>query len=222
MLFRQKVALPFAVAVALFTLDVADPGAARANEIQANEIQAEGAPSGPGDLQVAASPVHQVTIKVDVNNGDYVTAKQVVLKIEPAYGNDSDARASLTGPGNVQLPEGSYKIVATLEQMRIEDRLQVGGPTTHTVAVQAGFATLKWIEQIGSKAIKDAVQWDILTYRKVNGERQLIASLVGSQPRLTLPEGWYIAEATYKGKVKRLAIEVANGRQYDYVLCASC
>lgn len=217
MLFTQKIALPAALAAALFAFSAGNQNVVRAEEVPGQ------AGFQPGELQLASSPTHPVTINVTVNNGDHVTAKLVVLSIEPAYGNDNDeARASLTGPGKVSLPEGSYRIVATLDGMRVEDRMQVGGPTTHTVAFQAGFATLKWIEQIGGKPIRDDVKWNILTYRKVNGERQLITSLAGSQPHLTLPEGWYIAEATYKGKVKRLAIEVANGRQYDYVLCASC
>ncbi len=208
MYFRQKTALLAALAGVLLSF---------------NAAKAEEVPASPAAVQLAAAPVHAVTINVMVNNGDTVAAKQVVLEIQPAYGNDNtEAKASLTGPGKVQLPEGSYRIVATLEQMHIEDRMQVGGPTTHTVALQAGFATLRWIEQIGGKAMKNDVQWNILTYKKINGERQLIAALSGAQPRLTLPEGWYIAEATYKGRTKRLAIEVANGRQYDYTLCASC
>lgn len=184
----------------------------------ANEVPAPEAP-----LQLAAATLHEVVLKIDVNGGDTVTAKEFKVEIEPSAGNDNkEAKATLKGPGKVKLPAGSYKVVATYLELKVEDKLTVGGPLTHTIAVKGGFATLKWIEKIGSKAIKDNVVWQILSYKKFNGKRQLLAQPAGSQPRVMLPEGWYIAEATYKGKVKRLAIEVANGRQYDYVLCASC
>jgi len=174
-------------------------------------------------VQLAAQTMHSVTIEVDVNNGDYVTAKEVKLSIVPAPGSDSETKADLKGPGKVQLPEGAYKITAELYQIRQDSKLTVGGATTHKVQIIGGFATLKWIHAIGGKAIKDGVVWRILYYKKnADGSRRLLADLVGSQPRIMLPEGWYIAEGTYKGQVKRLAIEVANARQYDYVLCASC
>jgi len=176
-----------------------------------------------GGTQLAAQTMHAVTIDVDVNNGDYVTAKEVKLSIVPAPGSRSEAKADLKGPGKVSLPEGAYKVVAELYQIRQEGKFTVGGPVTHKVSIIGGFASLKWINAIGGKALKDGVAWRILRYRKnADGSRAVLATLTGSQPRIMLPEGWYIAEATYKGKVKRLAIEIANARQYDYVLCAGC
>jgi len=208
MVFRSKIGLLAAFAGMLLL-----PVSAGANE----------APAPEGQVQIAAATLHEVVLKINVNNGDTVTAKEVQVAIEPSAGNgNKEAKATLKGPGKVKLPAGSYRVVATLLDMRIEDKFTVGGPLTHTLAIKGGFATLKWIEKIGGKAVKDNVVWTIQTYKKVNGKRQLLSSPAGSQPRIMFPEGWYIAEATYKGKTKRLAIEIANGRQYDYVLCASC
>jgi hypothetical protein len=178
--------------------------------------------SGADGVQLAAQKLHAVTIEVDVNNGDYVTAKEVKLVIVPTSGG-SEPKADRKGPGKVNLPEGAYKVTAELYQIKQDSKLTVGGPATHKVQIIGGFATLKWITAIGGKALKDGVSWRILKYRKnADGTRALLATLTGSQPRIMLPEGWYIAEATHKGAVKRLAIEIANARQYDYVLCASC
>lgn len=174
-----------------------------------------------GEVQLAAQKLHAVTIEVDVNNGDYVTAKEVKLLIVPMTG--SDPKTDLKGPGKVNLPEGAYRVTAELYQIKQDSKLNVAGAMTHKVQIIGGFASLKWINQIGGKAVKDGVSWKILKYRKnADGTRALLATLTGSQPRIMLAEGWYIAEATYKGKTKRLAIEIANARQYDYVLCASC
>ena len=208
MIFRQKIAALLAFAGSFLLFGAPAPLTAEAEQ--------------PA-TQVAAAPVHSVTINVNVNGGDKVAAKEVQLTIEPAPGNNNkEARATLKGPGKVNLPEGKYTLIAFVQEIRVVDKLEVGGPTTHTISLVGGYATLKWINQIGGKAIKDNVEWRILTYRKVNGQRSLITKLNGSQPRVMLPEGWYIAEATYKGEVKRLAIEIANARQFDYVLCASC
>lgn len=176
-----------------------------------------------GGAQLAAQTMYSVTIDVDVNNGDYVTAKEVKVTIVPAAGSDAEGKADLKGPGKVQLPEGAYKVTAELYQIKQDSKLTVGGATTHKVLIIGGFATLKWIHAIGGKAVKDGVKWRLLTYKKnADGSRRLLAELTGSQPRFMLPQGWYIAEGTYKGQVKRLAVEIANSRQYDYVLCASC
>lgn len=208
MVLRSK--LGFLAALASLFLSLS---AATANE----------APVQTGEVQLSAATLHEVVFQIDVNGGDYVTARDVQLSIEPGAGNgNKDASAKLKGPGKVKLPEGDYRITASFLDMKVEERMKVGGPTTHTVALKGGFATLKWIEKIGGKAQKDQVNWKILTYRKVNGQRQLLQEPTGAQPRIMLPAGWYIAEATYKGKTKRLAIEIANGLQYDYVLCASC
>jgi hypothetical protein len=208
MVFRSKIGLLAAFAGLLLLTPFAG----------ANE-----APAPAGQVQLAAATLHEVQVKVDVNGGDHVTAKEFQIVIEPSAGNSNkDATAKFKGPGKAKLPAGTYRIIATYLDMRVEEKFTVGGPLTHTIAVKAGFATLKWIEKIGGKAVKDNVVWTIQSYRKTNGKRTLLSSPAGSQPRIMFPEGWYIAEATYKGKVKRLAIEIANGRQYDYVLCASC
>ena len=176
-----------------------------------------------GGIQLAAQTMHAVTIEIDVNNGDYVTAKEVKVTIVPAAGSDTEGKAEVKGPGKVQLPEGAYKVTAELYQIKVDSKLTVSGATTHKVKIIGGFATLKWINAIGGKAIKDGVKWRLLTYKKnADGSRRLLAELTGSQPRIMIPEGWYIAEATYKNQTKRLAVEIANARQYDYVLCASC
>jgi hypothetical protein len=181
------------------------------------------APVPGGQVQLAAATLHEVVVKVDVNGGDHVTAKEFQIVIEPSAGNSNkEATAKFKGPGKAKLPAGSYRIVATYLDMKIEDKLTVGGPITHTIAIKGGFATLKWIEKIGGKAVKENVVWTIQSYRKTNGKRTLLSSPAGSQPRIMFPEGWYIAEGTYKGLTKRLAIEIANGRQYDYVLCSKC
>ena len=160
-----------------------------------------------GAVQLAAQTLHAVTIEVDVNNGDYVTAKEVKLTIVPAAGSDTDGKADLKGPGKVKLPEGSYKVTAELYQIKQDSKLTVGGATTHKVQIIGGFATLKWITAIGSKAIKDGVKWRLLTYKKnADGSRRLLAELVGSQPRIMLPQGWYIAVGTYKSQTKRLSV----------------
>ena len=41
------------------------------------------APPVPNEVQVAAATLHEIVFKIDVNGGDYVTAKEVTLSIEP-------------------------------------------------------------------------------------------------------------------------------------------
>ncbi len=126
---------------------------------------------------------------------------------------------SLTGPGRVSLPEGRYVLRAQLDQLVIEERLSVQGPTNHVVVFDVGFATLALIPQIGANPYRRNVAWRVLTWRKDrNGNRKILAVLTGSRPRIALPEGFYMVEATHDGKLTKHTIEIDRGRTYDYTL----
>ncbi len=167
-----------------------------------------------------AAQLQPVEIGVNINEGQTHRLADVHLTIEPLT-KDSDVKApvSLTGPGKVSLPEGRYKLKAQLDQFVVEQNFAVNGPTNEMVVLDVGFATLALIPQIGANPYRRNVAWRVLSWRKDrDGNRKLLAVLTGARPRIALPEGFYMVEATHGGKLTRHTIEINRGRTYDYTL----
>lgn len=167
-----------------------------------------------------AAQLQPVEINVNINEGQTHRLRDVQLTIEPfSKEGDIAAPVSLTGPGKVSLPEGRYVLKAQLDQLVIEKKFNVNGPTQQVVVLDVGFATLALIPQIGANPYRRNVAWRVLSWRKDrNGQRKLLAVLTGARPRITLPEGFYTVEATHGGKATRHTIEISRGRTYDYTL----
>ncbi|GAB5467063.1 MAG: hypothetical protein Kilf2KO_00930 [Rhodospirillales bacterium] len=167
-----------------------------------------------------AAQLQPVEIDVNINAGQKHRLSDVKLTIEP-YRKESDIEApvSLSGPGKVSLPEGRYVLRAQLDQLVVEELFQVSGPTNHVVVLDVGFATLALIPQIGANPYRRNVAWRVMTWRKDRqGNRKLLAVLTGARPRIALPEGFYMVEATHGGTETRHTIEISRGRTYDYTL----
>ncbi len=167
-----------------------------------------------------AAQLQPVDININLNDGQTHRLSDVQLTIESASTDGNlPAPVSRTGPGRVSLPEGRYVLRAQLDQLVVEERLWVQGPTNHVVVLDVGFATLALIPQIGANPYRRNVAWRVLTWRKDrNGNRKVLAELVGSRPRIALPEGFYMVQAMHNGKVTKHTIEIDRGRTYDYTL----
>ncbi|MBC6416836.1 MAG: hypothetical protein GDA47_03330 [Rhodospirillales bacterium] len=161
-----------------------------------------------------------VDIDIDINGGQTHRLADVRLTIEPLAKEGSVAESiSLTGPGQVLLSEGRYTMRVQLDQWTEENLFSVNGPTSQTVVLDVGFATLALIPQIGANAYRHNVAWRVFSWRKDrNGKRKLLAAPAGVRPRITLPEGFYTVEAIHGGKATRHTIEINRGRTYDYTL----
>ncbi len=83
-----------------------------------------------------------------------------------------------------------------------------------------GDVSLRLILQINGPTYKKEVLWKITTYHKNKNYRTVIfEDILSDGFEMTLPAGWYIAEATLaNGASKRLSIEVTEGLRYDYTL----
>lgn len=121
-------------------------------------------------------------------------------------------------PAAVQLPAGRYKVVASYGDTRAEREITVGSqPASHQVNLNAGTVNLKLIKHVGGPTLKSGVTWEILTYgRDAEGKRHYIADSEASQPRFTLPHGFYLARATVGTQEVRHTIEVTAGTTYNY------
>ena len=124
------------------------------------------------------------------------------------------------GAAVVKLAAGRYRVVARYGHSRAEKEILVGGGAArHEVNLNAGSVVMRLIRHVGGPVLRQNVAWRILTFgRDAQGQRQLIASSGEAQPRFTLPEGFYVAQATMGTRKVRHTIEVDTGANYKYTV----
>ncbi len=127
---------------------------------------------------------------------------------------------SVDGPAVVKLAAGRYRVVARYGHSRAEKEIVVGdGPARHEVNLNAGSVVMRLIHQVGGPVLRRNVVWRILSFgRDAQGQRRLIASSSEAQPKFTLPEGFYVAQATTGTREVRHTIEVDRGANYKYTV----
>ncbi len=146
-------------------------------------------------------------------------ARFTVTKLDAADAARVEAK-SVDGPAVVKLAAGRYRVVARYGHSRAEKEILVGGgPASHEVNLNAGSVVMRLIRHVGGPLLRRNITWRILTFgRDANGQRQLIASSSEAQPKFTLPQGFYVAQATMDKRAVRHTIEVTSGMNYKYTV----
>ena len=92
-------------------------------------------------------------------------------------------------------------------------------PASHEISLDAGTVIMRLIQHVGGPILRQGVSWKILTFGKdTSGKRQMIASSSESQPKFTLPKGYYVAQAAMGKREVRHTIEVTSGMSYKYTV----
>ena len=82
-----------------------------------------------------------------------------------------------------------------------------------------GTIRLRMIREVGGRAMREPIQWRVMTYgRDENGRRQQVAEVTEATPELVLPAGWHIVHARTSGKTIKHPVEVTAGKTFKYTL----
>lgn len=175
--------------------------------------QKQTAATGNGyELHVAAVPVpgatpmnEQIRYKVEALDG--AERGKVV-----AFHTGSDLRA--------QLPAGRYRVTSVFGLATTTSDVKiVDGPVYHEAALNAGGVTLALMPYFGAATVKDDIEWVVWTFgRDALGNRWEVARVRGPNPKLMLPEGYYVVTASHRGALAKHTIEVTAGNNYNYTI----
>ena len=126
----------------------------------------------------------------------------------------------LPGHGAIAGPKAVRGDSATAHASASRSITQVPVKTyQQTAQTSLGTILLSVIPRIGAAALKDPIDWKILTYgRNAAGNRVPVTEVTGATPRLVLPAGWYVVHAYLADQVIRHPIEVTAGRTFKYTL----
>lgn len=90
---------------------------------------------------------------------------------------------------------------------------------SQTANMPIGTIKLRVIPKVGAKALREPINWKVMTYGKdANGKRHQVAEVTAAQPEISLPAGWYVIHARMRGKTIKHPVEVTAGKTFKYTL----
>jgi len=123
------------------------------------------------------------------------------------------------GTAEFDLPQGQYLLTTVYGAALKQELVDADPRANHTVNLNAGEITLSVIPGVGRPALKEEIDWQILTFgRDSEGNRHVLHRVSGANPHLVLPAGWYFVAADYEGRRLTHTIEVGAGNRFDYTL----
>lgn len=170
----------------------------------------------------AGSKTSKVTLEVVIAEGAKLLRDAVTFKIAKiAPGGRLEPVTTKTGaPLDVDLRQGRYRVEARFGDAAVTSDLEVADkPLTHRISLNAGWAHLRVIPHRGALPLSSAIEWEVLTYgRDASGNRHQVAVAKSPNPRVVLPEGFYLVRAKTRDALVKHTIEITAGHTYKYTL----
>lgn len=181
------------------------------------------APASAGvQFAEAGSKTSKVTLEVVIAEGAELLRDAVTFKIAKiAPGGRLEPVTTKTGaPLSVDLHQGRYRVEARFGDAAVTADFQVADkPLTHRISMNAGWAQLRVIPHRGALPLTSAIEWEVLTYgRDASGNRHQVAVAKSPNPRVVLPEGFYLVRARTRDALVKHTIEITAGHTYKYTL----
>jgi hypothetical protein len=175
-----------------------------------------------GKTAVAAEA--DVTINATMGQGGTPISEPVTWTVTKLDKNGKpEKKPTLTETATVlqtKLKPGQYQVLAQAKSMAAKQTFTVGkAPVMRTVTLGTASVSIKMITSKGRKPVKDAIQWDLLTYVKGAPEKsEKLDSVTAPTASFTVPAGGYVIRASYNGVTADLVVPLKAGQSYDYTL----
>ena len=116
-------------------------------------------------------------------------------------------------------PAGAKDFVTGAADWQSQVIRVAGQSNSQTANMPVGTIRLRMIREVGGRAMREPINWRIMTYgRDEKGRRQKVAEVTEATPELVLPAGWYIVHARTADKTIKHPVEVTAGKTFKYTL----
>ncbi|HLS69683.1 MAG TPA: hypothetical protein VK035_10085 [Kiloniellales bacterium] len=174
------------------------------------------------ETQTAAVPSNGgFAVRAIINAGAKEIPQGVSFSLHRLNGRGEAELAAHASGGTAEfdLPQGQYLLTTVYGAALKQELVDADPRANHTVNLNAGEITLSVIPGVGRPALKEEIDWQILTFgRDSEGNRHVLHRVSGANPHLVLPAGWYFVAADYEGRRLTHTIEVGAGNRFDYTL----
>jgi hypothetical protein len=139
--------------------------------------------------------------------------------IEPTKGTKGETIKATKPRVEANLVPGSYKVTVTMGFATVTQPVTVSKAGKQEIVLNTGYASFRMIPSNKAKAIDKEITWSIFRYTKGGPDlRQKVGEVVGPNPQVTLPAGFYTVRGKYDGVQADVVAEVKPGIGYKYTV----
>jgi hypothetical protein len=139
--------------------------------------------------------------------------------IQPAKGTGGETQKFKKPQVETELKPGDYKVTVTLDMATVTKPVKITKAGKQEVVLDIGNASFRMIPSNKGKTIDEQITWTIYRFTKGGPvENQKVGQVVGPNPQVILPAGFYTVRGKYDSVQADLAIEIKPGIGYKYTV----
>jgi len=139
--------------------------------------------------------------------------------IQPAKGTGGETQKFSKPQVETELAPGDYKVTVTLDMATVTQPVKITKAGKQEVVLNIGNASFRMIPSNKGKTVDEQITWSIYRFTKGGpDEKQRVGQVVGPNPHVILPAGFYTVRGKYDGVQADVAVEIKPGIGYKYTV----
>jgi hypothetical protein len=139
--------------------------------------------------------------------------------IQPAKGTGGETQKFKKPQVETELKPGDYKVTVTLDMATVTKPVKITKAGKQEVVLDIGNASFRMIPSNKGKTVDEQITWTIYHFTKGGPvESQKVGQVVGPNPHVILPAGFYTVRGKYNSVQADLAVEIKSGIGYKYTV----
>lgn len=139
--------------------------------------------------------------------------------IQPAKGTGGETQKFKKPQVETELVPGDYKVTVTLDMATVTKPVKITKAGKQEVVLDIGNASFRMIPSNKGKTIDEQITWTIYRFAKGGPQPdQKVGQVVGPNPQVILPAGFYTVRGKYDSIQADLAVEIKPGIGYKYTV----
>lgn len=139
--------------------------------------------------------------------------------IQPAKGTGGETQKFSKPQVETELAPGDYKVTVTLDMATVTQPVKITKAGKQEIVLNVGNASFRMIPSNKGKTVDEQIKWTIYRYTKGGPhENQRVGQVVGPNPHVVLPAGFYTVRGTHDGVQADVIAEIKPGIGYKYTV----
>lgn len=139
--------------------------------------------------------------------------------IQPAKGTGGETQKFKKPQVETELKPGDYKVTVTLDMATVTRPVKITKAGKQEIVLDIGNASFRMIPSNKGKTIDEQIVWSIYRFTKGGpDEKQKVGQVVGPNPHVILPAGFYTVRGKYNAVQADVAVEIKPGIGYKYTV----
>jgi len=139
--------------------------------------------------------------------------------IQPTKGTKGDTQKFSKPQVETELEPGQYKVTVSHGFAKVTQSINIAKAGKQEIVLNVGNASFRMIPSNKGKTIDEQIKWTIYRYTKGGPhENQRVGQVIGPNPHVVLPAGFYTVRGTHDGVQADVIAEIKPGIGYKYTV----